>query len=263
MQAHEGGRPRPSDPRRGQRTGNDRYENYAEDESRSMTTRSTNAPQQGQDEWSGTESAGGWSGYVVPYRYYGPGYRGVGYYTVLYQGGGEGGDAESETRYGQRGTEYSQSSGWDVRAGAFASSQSGRGFAGRGPKGYQRSDERLRDEVSDRLMADDRIDASDIEVQVQDGEVTLTGTVNDRVSKRRAEDCAEMVMGVRDVMNQLRVQSRGVDSGGADHGGSRMESGSPTRQGSTSSQQTDTDRSPAGERSSGANGRRRTTSSPR
>jgi osmotically-inducible protein OsmY len=263
MQEHEGGRPRPSDPRRGQRTGNDQYQNYAEDESRSMTTRSTTAPQQGQDEWSGIESGGGWSGYVVPYRYYGPGYRGVGYYTVLYQGGGEGGDAESESQHGQPGRGYSQSSGWDAQAGAFAGSQSGRGFAGRGPKGYQRSDERLREEVSDRLMADDRIDASDIDVHVQDGEVTLTGAVTDRLAKRRAEDCAEAVMGVRDVMNQLRVQTRGVDSQGTDQGGSGMTSGSRSRQGSTSSGQADTDRGSDGERSTGANGRRRTTSSSR
>jgi osmotically-inducible protein OsmY len=226
-----------------------------------MTPRSTTAPQQGQDEWSGTESGGGWSGYVVPYRYYGPGYRGVGYYTVLYQGRGEGDEAESESQYGRRGTSPTQGSGWDTRANAFASSQSGRGFAGRGPKGYQRSDERLREEVSDRLMADDTIDASDIEVQVRDGEVTLTGTVNDRMAKRRAEDCAEMVMGVRDVMNQLRVQTRGSDSGGADQRGSGMTTGSRSRQGSASSQRADTDGSPSGERSTGENGRRRTTSS--
>jgi osmotically-inducible protein OsmY len=263
MQEHEGGRPRPSDPRRGQRTGSDQDQNYATDESRSMTTRSTTAPQRGQDEWSDTESGGGWSGYVVPYRYYGPGYRGVGYYTVLYQGGGEGGDAESESPYGRQGTGSTQGSGWDARAGAFASSHSGRGFAGRGPKGYQRSDERLRDEVSDRLMADDTIDASDIEVQVRDGEVTLTGTVTDRMAKRRAEDCAEVVMGVRDVMNQLRVQTRTVEGEGADHGRSGVTYGSPSRRGSASSQEGDTEGSPAGERSTGANGRRRTASSPR
>jgi len=80
------------------------------------------------------------------------------------------------------------------------------GHAGRGPKGYQRSDDRIREDVSDRLMADDQLDASDIEVQVRNAEVTLTGTVEDRWAKRRAEDLAEQVMGVRDVMNQLRVE---------------------------------------------------------
>ena len=41
---------------------------------------------------------GGWTGYVVPYRYYGPGYRGVGYYSVMYQGSGEGEDQRATAR---------------------------------------------------------------------------------------------------------------------------------------------------------------------
>lgn len=78
-------------------------------------------------------------------------------------------------------------------------------YAGRGPKGYQRSDERIREEVSERLTDDDRIDASGIDVAVTGGEVTLTGTVESRRMKRYAEDLAESVRGVRDVHNQLRV----------------------------------------------------------
>ena len=225
-----------------------------------MTTRSASAPQQGQDEWPGTES-GGWSGYVVPYRYYGRGYRGVGYYTVLYQGRGDG-ESESESQYVQGASGYGESSGWDARAGALASSQSGRGFAGRGPKGYQRSDERLREEVSDRLMADDRIDASDIEVEVHDGEVTLTGTVDGRMAKRRAEDCAEEVMGVRDVMNQLRVQADTFEGGNADPG-RRTAPGSRSRQGSSSPQEDMEPSRSAEDGSTGANGRRRTAGSTR
>ncbi len=78
-------------------------------------------------------------------------------------------------------------------------------YAGRGPKGYQRSDERIREDVNERLTDDDRIDASGIEVAVTGGEVTLTGTVESRRTKRHAEDLAESVRGVRDVHNQLRV----------------------------------------------------------
>jgi BON domain-containing protein len=81
-------------------------------------------------------------------------------------------------------------------------------YAGRGPKGYQRSDERLREEVCDRLTADSEIDASDIEVSVQNGEVTLEGTVCERRMKRDAEDCAESVAGVREVTNRIRVDAR-------------------------------------------------------
>ena len=77
---------------------------------------------------------------------------------------------------------------------------------GKGPAGYQRSDERIRELVCESLTDDDQIDASRIEVAVQSGEVTLTGSVEDRHAKRDAEDCACSVPGVRDVQNLLRVQ---------------------------------------------------------
>jgi hypothetical protein len=79
-------------------------------------------------------------------------------------------------------------------------------FFGRGPKGYRRSSERIREEVSDRLMTHPDIDASDIEVRVGDGIVTLTGTVEDRHEKRLAEYIAEDALGVDDVDNQLKVR---------------------------------------------------------
>ncbi len=79
-------------------------------------------------------------------------------------------------------------------------------FVGRGPKGYRRSDERIREEVSDRLMAHPDIDASDIEVQATNGVVLLSGTVEDRHEKRMAEHLAEASLGVNDVDNQLKVR---------------------------------------------------------
>jgi hypothetical protein len=78
-------------------------------------------------------------------------------------------------------------------------------FAGRGPKGYQRSDGRIREDVSDRLTDAPDIDASEIEVSVSNGEVTLAGTVRSRQEKRRTEDVTERVTGVRDVHNALRI----------------------------------------------------------
>lgn len=77
---------------------------------------------------------------------------------------------------------------------------------GKGPAGYQRSDERIRELVCESLTDDDEIDASDIEVTVSGGEVTLSGMVDDRRIKRAAEDCAYSVSGVRDVQNRLRVR---------------------------------------------------------
>jgi len=77
---------------------------------------------------------------------------------------------------------------------------------GRGPKGYARSDDRIREDMSDRLTDDWVVDASNIEVTVSRGEVTLAGTVDSRDEKRRAEDCDDRVSGVRYVQNNLRVQ---------------------------------------------------------
>jgi len=77
---------------------------------------------------------------------------------------------------------------------------------GRGPKGYSRSDERIRDDVNDRLTDDPFLDATHIEVSVAGGEVTLAGTVTARGDKRRAEDLADEVSGVKHVQNNLRVQ---------------------------------------------------------
>jgi osmotically-inducible protein OsmY len=88
-------------------------------------------------------------------------------------------------------------------------------FTGRGPKGYQRSDSRINDDVCDRLCDSAEVDATDIEVQVANGEVTLTGRVSDRSQKRRAEDLIEQVSGVREVHNNLRVGTSDMASSGS------------------------------------------------
>ncbi|KAA0684117.1 BON domain-containing protein [Roseomonas genomospecies 6] len=79
---------------------------------------------------------------------------------------------------------------------------------GRGPRGYTRSDDRIRDDLNDRLTEDPYVDATDITVSVAGGEVTLDGTVDHRKAKRRAEDLAESVSGVRHVQNNLRVRQQ-------------------------------------------------------
>jgi hypothetical protein len=80
------------------------------------------------------------------------------------------------------------------------------GHMGKGPKDYQRSDSRIREDVCDRLSDDDEVDASEIVVTVSNGEVILAGSVTDRYSKRRAEHIAEAVRGVIDVQNQLSTR---------------------------------------------------------
>lgn len=79
---------------------------------------------------------------------------------------------------------------------------------GKGPKGYRRSEERIREDVCERLSEDDRLDASEIQVQVQGEEVILSGSVHDKEQKRRAEDVVESILGVKNVDNRIRVTGR-------------------------------------------------------
>lgn len=143
-------------------------------------------------------------------RSYSSDYGGYGAGTMLAQNRGE-------WREGSRsGGSYSGSDnrGWlerasDEVAGWFGGNESGRSdesHRGKGPAGYTRSDERIREDVNDALTDDWRVDASNIQVSVSSGEVTLDGTVPSRDHKRRAEDVVEDLSGVKHVQNNLRVQ---------------------------------------------------------
>ncbi|HKH33813.1 MAG TPA: BON domain-containing protein, partial [Beijerinckiaceae bacterium] len=85
---------------------------------------------------------------------------------------------------------------------------------GRGPKNLSRSDERIREDVCEGLMEDPHVDASEIEVTVANGEVTLSGATADRLQKRRAEEVAEAVSGVHHVQNNLRIETGPRTGGG-------------------------------------------------
>lgn len=91
-------------------------------------------------------------------------------------------------------------------------------FKGRGPKNYRRSDERISEDINDRLSDDPFIDASEIMAQVNDSEVILIGTVDNRYEKRRAEDLAESVSGVLNVENRLRVRPSGSPDSSSETG---------------------------------------------
>jgi hypothetical protein len=93
---------------------------------------------------------------------------------------------------------------WMDRAGDF--------FAGRGSaEGAHRrrgpSDRVLWAVIVERLEDQRGLDLRDLEVLVEDGEVTLNGTVRRKDDKRRIEDIAD-VEGVRNVQNNLRVRER-------------------------------------------------------
>jgi osmotically-inducible protein OsmY len=83
---------------------------------------------------------------------------------------------------------------------------------GKGPKGWQRSDQRMLEDINDLLTEDPYVDASEIDVQVEKGEVILSGTVENRGIKRKVEDLIEGVSGVKHVENRLRIR---FDSGRA------------------------------------------------
>lgn len=77
---------------------------------------------------------------------------------------------------------------------------------GKGPKNYSRSIERIKEDACNRLAEDSLVDASDIELKVNNDELILSGTVDSRFEKRRAENLVENISGVRNVQNKLRVK---------------------------------------------------------
>lgn len=84
------------------------------------------------------------------------------------------------------------------------------GHRGKGPRNYHRSEDRIKEDICDRLTDDDMLDATDIDIEVHADEVILTGTVNNRMQKHRAEDLVESVSGVHNVENRLRVTPYGT-----------------------------------------------------
>lgn len=161
--------------------------------------------------------------------------------------------------YGDRGGRgygqgYGRSSGYADRSG-FSASAYGSGFdanpgayreqglasqRGRGPSRYTRSDERITEDLNERLTEDELLDASDIEVRCENGRIVLEGEVDQRWMKHRAEDIADACSGVKDVDNRIRV--RGGDRSGSGYGGRQNETGVGQQagqgQGSQGSQQT-------------------------
>lgn len=144
--------------------------------------------------------------------YEGPAYSDKPYYDQSYGRGA--------TSYGQ-GSNYNQSKpyttqrSWNEGANygqAGQQNQTGR-YSGMGPKGYTRSDDRLKEEICEMLTRHSDIDATDIEVEVSNGEVTLSGNVSEKSMKRTAEDIADQCYGVKDVHNEIKVKKADEDMG--------------------------------------------------
>jgi hypothetical protein len=174
-----------------------------------------------------------------------PGFFGTGYYGDGGASYGGGFDQRSRSRgYGSFSEDTMRSSGrssWGARGSEQPRYRTG-------PKGYTRSDERLREDISERLMMADSIDSSEVTVTVKDCLVTLEGTVPNRYMKHSIEDLVDSAPGVQDIDNRIRVE-RGESRSGASQstsgtsGGQRSstsqagstQSGASTGTGSTSS----------------------------
>lgn len=73
------------------------------------------------------------------------------------------------------------------------------------PEQVDRPDDEIRRAVRDQLVWDDRVDATSIEVDVENGFVTLSGTVATFPESRAAVADARAVAGVQQVINDLEV----------------------------------------------------------
>lgn len=100
--------------------------------------------------------------------------------------------------------------------------QRGLGFRGVSPKNVQREDNQIKDEVITRLTEHDDIDPTEIQVEVKGGEVTLTGTVDDRQAKLLIEHITGNVIGVKDVKNEIRVSQQQRNENGTGNTGRQV-----------------------------------------
>ena len=128
------------------------------------------------------------------------------------QGWGQGQQGWGQQGWGQQGQQgWGQQGQGSYDQGRFQGGGQMRG-QNRGPKGYKRSDERIREDLCDRLSDHHEVDSSDVEVKVQSGEVILSGHVTERRHKHLIEQLAESISGVQDVRNEIRVKRPGQES---------------------------------------------------
>ena len=165
------------------------------------------------------QHGGQWQGFEPERRDYGRGYRNRytyrrnrhdyehGYdYSREHGGQWEGFEPERRDYGYLHGEEYDIAAA-EQKAGGPPWRQPGP-HAGKGPKGYRRADESIFEEACQRLTQHGQVDASEIEISVEDGEITLSGSTADRRQKRAAEDAVASIRGVHDVHNRLTLPRR-------------------------------------------------------
>ncbi|MFO0832321.1 MAG: BON domain-containing protein [Phycisphaerales bacterium] len=162
----------------------------------------------------GASRQGSWQGNDREQGSWGGGWSG--------QGGSDSGRASgSSSPYGYAGyssggsgrsDEYRSGNGAGRSAGSYAGG-SGYSKRGKAPKSYQRSDDRIKEDVCEAMM-DAGIDGSELDIAVASGVVTLSGSVNDRRNRYHLEHLASTVSGVKDVENNVRVSQDSTQATG-------------------------------------------------
>jgi|GEM_PF-3629468 len=121
---------------------------------------------------------------------------------------------EAETSSGSsRGSNYGMSSQFGSSYGSGNQETSRKGqFAGTTPKNFKRSDERIYDDICQKLSQEGHFDVSDVEIKVESGEVSLEGNIENRSDKHRIEMLVDSIMGVKDITNNLKIARGSKDS---------------------------------------------------
>jgi osmotically-inducible protein OsmY len=163
----------------------------------------------------------------------------------------ESGYGDQREGYGASGMRSPYSSGWEYgqrqqgQYGQERDRESGRGrgrgllsrLFGRGPKGYKRSDDRIKEDICEQLWRSDAIDSSEVTVMVSEGVVTLSGTVPERWMRHELENVADETMGVKDIDNNIRIQRQSEDTRQETGSAARGTSGAGTSTSATSTKQ--------------------------
>ncbi|HEY0660708.1 MAG TPA: BON domain-containing protein [Lysobacter sp.] len=183
------------------------------------------------------------SGYTRPQEFGGTrsGSRrqfGVGYQPGYGAYGGESAGSGGRTpMYGTSLQSYSdegEMSGYRASSGERYGTSPYRSNRGRGPKNYVRSDDRIIEDLNERLTDDNDLDATEISVRCSNGTVTLEGTVEQRWMKHRAEDIADACSGVKEVDNRIQVVPASATRSGEQPGRTGKTTTGTTASGTTS-----------------------------
>jgi hypothetical protein len=107
---------------------------------------------------------------------------------------------------GRKGWDYDQNRGYGLVYGQTTPGRQERNNQGKGPRNYHRPDERILEDIYNRIAADWNLDAIDVDIKVDAGVVHLAGQVRDRTVRHRIEDITEAVRGVKSIENKIRIE---------------------------------------------------------